>query len=124
MKHHRQANPAHLGHVVNKASQFPRPGNTVEHKIAKLPPPSKDADEYTIGLLGSEGCSFTVIKLNRTQLQMILALENRIDDYARGSVYSPEFVVYYGGLKNSGTKKDPVWEPAGQRVLKPRIKNR
>lgn len=87
----------------------------------RLPPPSHEPDDYTIGLLGSEGNSFTPVKLSRTQLDFVLRLEDRINSAAKLSGFHPTFVVYHGGIRNVGTKQEPVWEPAGKPVRKPRI---
>lgn len=86
-----------------------------------LPPPSHEADDYTIGLLGSEGNSFTPVKLSRPQLDLILKLEDRINSAAKLSGFHPTFVVYHGGIRNAGTKEQPVWEPAGKPVRPQRI---
>lgn len=93
----------------------------VAHRDPRLPPPSRDADDYTIALLGSEGSSFTPVKLSRIELATLLAIEDRINTHARGFGYQPELIVYYGGVKNIGTKDDPVWEPSGNRVQRPKI---
>jgi hypothetical protein len=87
----------------------------------RLPPPSDEADDYTIALHGSEGNSFTPVKLSRAQLDIILKLEDRISTAGRLSGFHPIFVVYHGGLKNAGTKDDPVWEPSGKPVRNQRI---
>lgn len=92
-----------------------------EKRDRRLPPPSREADDYTIGLLGSEGSSFTPIKLDRAQLGVLLAVEDRINTAAKGYGFVPEMVVYYGGVKNVGLKNDPVWEPSGTRVQRAKV---
>jgi hypothetical protein len=87
----------------------------------RLPPKSTEADDYTIALHGSEGNSFTPVKLSPQQLETILRLEDRINTAGRLSGFHPIFVVYHGGLHNAGTKEDPVWEPAGKPVRNHRI---
>ncbi|AZS12604.1 hypothetical protein HWB99_gp068 [Mycobacterium phage DrLupo] len=92
-----------------------------DRRDPRLPPPSNESDDYTIALHGSEGNSLTPVKLSRSQLETILKLEDRINAAAKLSGYYPKFVVYHGGLRNVGTKEDPVWEPAGRPVRNQRI---
>jgi hypothetical protein len=96
----------------------------MERRDKRLPPPSKDPDDYTIGLHGSEGNSFTPIKLSREQLAVVLAVEDRMSSAAKGCGFQPEFRVYYGGVKNVGNKDYPVWEPSGKPVQRLRVRAR
>jgi hypothetical protein len=97
---------------------YTRPGQLTARPLA---PVSHDADDYTIALYGSEGSSFTPMQLDRTQLGILLAVEDRINSHAKASPFAPELAVFYGGIVNVGTDEDPVWEPKGTRVQGSRI---
>ncbi|AAN02120.1 gp66 [Mycobacterium phage Barnyard] len=109
--------------VASQANRLGIPGVTSggERRDPRLPPPSQTPDDYTIALHGSEGNSLTPVKLSRSQLETILKLEDRINTAGKTSGYPPVFVVYHGGLKNVGSKQDPIWEPAGKPVRNQRI---
>lgn len=91
-------------------------------KPVALPPFPEEPDTYTVYLGGSEGYSYTVMELTKSELRTLQTIQAKVaaSETTSGS-YTPVMKVYYGGVQNMARDSDyTLWQPKGQEVPQPK----